>query len=512
MNFKSYLTKSIVAGSMLLSATACVDKTADDNVGLFALASAQINGLAQGNCAISINHTGLRYGAVVQTAVLNGGTATGVFSNALLNGGIDVFDQAAYEEVTGSTVTSQGYASYAAVPYNLKYDAFFKWDAAKRNAVLDWSKRFRDAFLFIGYLAIGDPTTAASVFPTGTQATVVSLVATGGANPTLCSTFGGYGTNCSGATPGLAASFGVLDNTDGTASLACARIPRANCSVGALTTKSQVDDIKRSLRVRDLVFSNPLCALDATSATDLRRNLLRGAPVSAQVENGIVTSVARTNSSTTGPNSAILGEAAYPKFGTLVDLGFGALMPIRSGARAFEVSASNYIAGSNLNARVVTSCESIGIETGLTGGDLSPVSEIVYAFSEPGSAATAYANAVGADLTDSDDPNAVACNTSFRNAVNNGLPLALKNAGVRIDTKVRANAGNAGATETLGLCVYGGSATQRTFAKTLINAGIGVIPDDCGSAALNVVRANRFGDEGLRTFTANNAGDAINGE
>ncbi|MCC5815018.1 MAG: hypothetical protein JJT78_09695, partial [Leptospira sp.] len=164
MKFNTIIKKSIAVSSLALLATACKPGlNNNEDAYLFAIASSQIRGLAEGNCAISINHAGLTYGAYVNVAINDGNVGglntalaglnaatQGVFSAVAGGANVARFTQANFEAAIGSTVAELGYANYAAVPYNVKYDAFFTergdWTADKRNALLNFSKTFMDSF------------------------------------------------------------------------------------------------------------------------------------------------------------------------------------------------------------------------------------------------------------------------------------------------------------------------------------------------------------------------------
>ncbi len=121
-----------------------------------------VNGLVRsavtGNCAISLNLGTLYAGAIVSGAV-----------NSTTN-----FTEASYVSASGSTLTAQGYQSYAVVPYNKKYDAFMNttgvWTAALRNTALASSKVSTD---------LGALTGAVAAFCAANLATNLALAAPG---------------------------------------------------------------------------------------------------------------------------------------------------------------------------------------------------------------------------------------------------------------------------------------------------------------------------------------------
>ncbi|WCL49335.1 hypothetical protein [Leptospira sp. GIMC2001] len=480
MNFKSYIIKTIAVSALATLAINCHPEKVEDDALLAGLVASQIRGLASGSCAISINHAGLRYGAIVQTAVTQAGTASGVYTNATFNGGIDTFGQTQYEAVTGSSISAQGFASYSDVPYNLKYDAFFgtggdTWTDAKRNAALVWTKTFRDYFLFIGHLAVSDNAGAAAAFPTGAGATVVSLIAASG-NPVSCNSFVNYVTNCAAITTTLAASFGVVDRTDGTGTLACAKIPRANCSIAGLTTANREADIKSQSDSVAVIANEPACRKPGVKLLpNVQAAAFKGLPNTVPVSlvtgvynqpnpNPVTTSIDRTIS--------ILPEKAYPKFGSLVGLGFGALMPINKNNQKFVLSAESYAAGINLSATPVDNCEQLGMNRGISvelpndsQSELTSAREISYALSPSGTAASLYAGQISASGGSSTD--AIACNRTLRSK----FPISVALGGGKLPD-LQVTSGNGGETQLLSVCVYGGSEATRAFPKALLASGL----------------------------------------
>ncbi|BDA79808.1 hypothetical protein LPTSP3_g27380 [Leptospira kobayashii] len=512
-----------------LAFTACHKEAVKEEPFLAALLAEAVKSAASGNCAISINHAGLAYGAVIQTAVINGGTASAIYGNAALNGSTTTFTQTEFESAVGGTIASLGYNTYAEVPYNVKYDAFFKWDATKRNTALTWTKTFRDYFLFIGNLAVGDNTGAAAAFPTGTGAAVVSLVATGGVSSTNCNSFVNYAGTCSTATTTLAASFGVVDRTNGTATLACARIPKSSCSIAGLTTANRAADIDSASAVYNAVLGNSDCRKSGVNFPGaLAKVGFKGLPhnVSVGLSSGTFVNT-KTNSASSSVDSLtrILPENAYPKFGSLVSLGFGALMPVNKTDAAYPTTASTsntlYYGGKNLSVTSVDSCESIDLGSGITTKvpepkELTSAAEVSYSVSTNGSAAALYydlANsasfsgaAASYDATTFTSPtvsDGIACNNSFRSKTS--IPLAIGGGKYpSISSGVSAGAkGDGGATSLLSICVYGGAnVAARSYAKALLASGLTTagttttsaqIPD-CSSKAFAV--SNNFSELG----------------
>lgn len=444
-----------IAALSALSLTACKPDRVTEEPILAVLLSTAVRGAAQGNCAISVNATGISYGTLVQFAVNHA-------ANAAYNSAPFL---AHYNALNGTSLTA---GQLAAVDYNSKYDAFF----TDRG---DWNDAAR--------------------------ATLIRAVETAVKNNLLA-----------GAGLGSVA-YGNLETARGTGLLACAKIPRANCSLGGLTTATRVADIDSKNAIRKLLVENESCVKTNAIMISFSTSLLRGAPTDLQTANGVVTASTNRQTNSFSRNAAenvlenqVIAERAYPKFGNLVTLGFGQLMPMRTGTTEYSLTTDRYTNGSNLNVTVVDSCESIGISTGLTAKPLSPVSEIVYAFSNQNAAATLYASANAAN--GGNDRETGTCNASFRAALNKALPLALKDAGIVIDPNVFAPSGNGSATDTLGLCIYGGTAAKRTVLGAVLNSSLGTTPPNCNSeTAINAV--GKFGEEGLRSFTAN--GTAIDG-
>ncbi len=446
-----------IAALSALSLTACNPDRVKEEPILAVLLSTAVRGAAQGNCAISINATGISYGTIVQFAVGHGAAAASLFDGSKF--------LAHFNALNGTSLTA---AQLAARAYNEKYDAFFT-DLGEWNATA--------------------------------RATYLATVETRAKNNDL---------NLAGLSQ---ATYNNLETARGTGIMACAKIPRANCSLGGLTVATRVADIDAKNAIRKLLVENESCVKTNAIMITFSTSLLRGAPTDLQTANGVVTASTNRQTNSFSRNAAenvlenqIIAERAYPKFGNLVTLGFGQLMPMRTGTTEYVLSNDSFVHGSNLNMTVVDSCEGIGISTGLTAKPLSSVSEIVYAFSNQNAAATIYASANQAN--GGNDRETGTCNASFRAAVNKALPLALKDAGIVIDPNVFAPSGNGSATDTLGLCIYGGTAAKRTVLGGVLNSSLGATPPNCNSeTAINAV--GKFGEAGLRSFTAN--GTAIDG-
>lgn len=446
-----------IAALSALSLTACQPDRVKEEPILATLLSLSVRGAASGNCAISVNATGISYGTIVQFAVGHGAAAA-----TLVDGSKFL---AHFNALNGTSLSA---AQLAARAYNEKYDAFF-------TDLGEWNEAARATYI----------------------KTVENAAKANTLNPAGLSQ----------------ATYGGLETARGTGILACAKIPRANCSLGGLTNATRAADLEAKSAIRKLIVENESCVKTNAILITFSTSLLRGAPTDLQTANGVVTASTNRQTNSFSKNAAenvlenqIVAEKAYPKFGNLVTLGFGQLMPMRTGTTEYALSNDAFIHGSNLNTTVVDSCESIGISTGLTAKPLSSVSEIVYAFSNQNAAATIYASANQAN--GGNDRESGTCNSSFRAAVNKALPLALKDAGIVIDPNVFASSGNGGATDTLGLCIYGGNATKRGALGAVLNSSLGATPPNCNSETA-ITAVGKFGEEGLRSFTAN--GTAIDG-
>ncbi|MCB1192185.1 MAG: hypothetical protein H7A23_24300 [Leptospiraceae bacterium] len=248
----------------------------------------------------------------------------------------------------------------------------------------------------------------------------------------------------------------------GTAIFACAQIPKTSCSYDSLTTKNRGNDLTDNVKVFNNLVQNSECKNtdNTNSLWGLAFKIFKGLP------NNYGILALRESASAPGSSWAfqnyddnaatasfygnkILATEGYPKFGTLVDMGFGDLMPVLnqkqnsinsssttspsnystfddtySGKYCCEKNgddASNYTftkgsgatmsyststtkplfsKGVNLKVTSITeSCSSLGLNYGPYPNApapmkrlLTPVKEIYYSFSIEGKAAQAYAN------------------------------------------------------------------------------------------------------------------------
>lgn len=495
-------------------------KASGNQANAFLLADS-VRQAASGNCAISINHAGLSYGVYINVAINNGGViginsalsglnpaTSGVFASVAASQSVELFTQANYEAASGSSVTEQGYSSYSAVPYNVKYDAFFKeggsWTAEKRYKLIDFAKTFVDSF--VPWVIFNANTSAGITALNGLQApqsniqdSMLYAVSSGSVSTRTAFISGlpGTATSLSAAITGFV-GIGLQSAVNGTAALACARIPRANCSVGALTTPDRETDIRGAKDVVNAVFNNKACPIVSDEhANNILNSGFVGLPPKTKVTT-IVGDYERPTNATSFPiggdssngitsSTKILAERAYPKFGSLVGLGFGNLMPINKGTGTYVLAADKFEFGKNLEARVVESCETLGLTRGVTVDlpanlrkQLTSAPEIAYSLSTNGQAASLYANVSQGDPA--------ACNGSFRSQF--VIPQTL--GGGKLPNLATAPAGDGGVTSLLSICVYGGTATKRAYAKTLLASGLGLTASQiptCGEGTLEPAKA-----------------------
>jgi hypothetical protein len=479
MNFKSIIKKTIAIGAFATVVVNCHPDKIEDDPLLFALAAQTVTGLGKGNCAISLNGTAFFYGNVEQTIINSSASA--------LLGGTDAAWVAHYNSVNGTSVTG---TTLTLEPYNKKYDTFYtdqgSWNSTTRAALLN----------------------------------------------TLAA-----------AAPG---ALGVLKNAIGSAILACGRIPKTSCSVAGLSTASQAKDIENAIAVSNLISNTPACRrANSTTETAIKNTIFRGLTTAVTTVDGVFTPSTSTfgsflsfssadQNSTAGAGNyshlegnSILASNAYPKVGALVSLGFGALMPVREGSTPYSISSTSYTAGSNISATSVDSCEILGLPgkgfTSTGTNDLTSVKEVVYAFSQQGAAAAAYASAVGANAITSEigaannkpiagiaSPtasnaqkvnDAIACNSAMRDKVS--IPLAV--GGGKLD-EINAVSGDGFNSRLLVACLYGNNSTARGNLRTALTTA-----DDTGAPATlsgiidcpanAVAGAAKFGDTGLTNLS-----------
>lgn len=436
-----------IAALSALSLTACKPDRVTEEPILAVLLSTAVRGAAQGNCAININVTGLFTGAAITASVL-GQAAQGLGLTGFLNH---------YNATTGKSLTA---AALINEPYNVKYDVFF---------------------------------TDSDTWTPAARATFVDTIRAQGQLGNL------------GAT--LQTQLNNLAASRGTAILACTRIPRTNCSLGGATTPNRATDIQNQLNVYNSVVTNGDCFRNAPITASLRTNIFKGAPndinlAIADDPAGLNNPTSNANTSAFNSNEQILGEKMYPKFGTLVTLGFGSLMPMITGTTAHSVTSTDLTRGSNINFTLVDSCESVGLPgggfVGTGGTPLTPAVEVAYTLSTGGSAASAYAAArslTAFDPTQTASLEADNCNDSFRDKFS--IPLAL--GGGKL-AKVTGISGDGGKTALLTACTYGSTTGTRGTANAVLAASSTLLTGIASCPASAAPAAAKFGDAGLQNL------------
>jgi hypothetical protein len=415
-----------------LALTACHPDRVKEEAGMAAVLSLAIRNAASGNCAISLNNASLYYGAIVYHTVNN--TNLGVADQGFL------FSD--YNAATGSSLTAAEYASSVGPTYNQKYDAFFTttatWTTTNRNARLATQK------------------TRLDIASASTQQLV------------------------------------------GTGTLTCSRIPRTSCSVTGVTTATRAADLTNQVGVYNELANNGDCRkTDSSFLTAAAKYIFRGAPsnLPIQTTTGIFTNTSTNGTPQDVANSrvsqlaTILPEYAYPKFGSLVSLGFGNVMPINKNGVAYTTDTASttstaFHGGTNLAVTAVDTCEGIGMEvaptaTATTKKPLTSAAEISYTLSQAGTAASTYATLAalggtidsGANVTTFTSPTAstdgVECNRSFRSKFNVSVALGGGKLGVS-----NSSSGDGGGSILLSSCIYGGTTAKRAIAQASIGAGL----------------------------------------
>ncbi|TGN20700.1 hypothetical protein [Leptospira idonii] len=443
-----------------LAFTACHKEKVKEEALLAGLLSQAVRTAGQGNCAVNINLTGLSYGTLVQVAV-SSGTADTTFNGAKF--------LAHFNSLHGSSHTA---ATLNNVSYNRKYDAFFTdkdtWNAAARATYLRTIE---------------------------TQAEANNLA--------------GVGLS--------AATYGALKGSRGSAIMACARIPKSSCSYSALTTASRTKDLENQVTVYNTVATAQDCKKTPNIEYALKTNLFNGAyagEVFSFVDGSTFTPVNDGPSGSNTTSTSVLAERSYPKFGTLVSLGFGQLMPMiaatSAASTAYALTTDAYTQGSNITATEVVSCEALGLPSGgptaTAALPLSPVREVAYSFSTQGQAASAYAaarttlngpaltNGSGVASTQTAFDEATSCNNGLRASY--APPLAI--GGGKLGA-VTGTTGDGGSTTLLTSCIYGLTSAGRAAPIAVIGATLAGI-SHCPAAASAGVGSVKFADTGLQTL------------
>lgn len=190
----------------------------------------------------------------------------------------------------------------------------------------------------------------------------IGASATGGQDSVSLATFTGGFANCGGLTTfdayyqafgggssatgytntaSLYYSRAALGTPNATGIFACAQIPKASCSYDSLTTKTRANDITDTSKVFNNLVQQSECTFydNTNSLWALAGQMFKGLPnnygsVALRDTYGgsqfsYVNNDANADLYTAGfASNKVLASEAYPKFGTLVDLGFGDLMPV----------------------------------------------------------------------------------------------------------------------------------------------------------------------------------------
>lgn len=527
MNFKSILKKSIAIGALASVAINCQPGKIKDDPALGILAALTVTGLGKGNCAISLNMGTLYSGGIMQAAA---NTAT-------------IFTQAEFEAAAGKTIAELNYATYAAVPFNLKYDAFIKgggtYTAESRTADINSGKATFDLLALMGVAAAACSANAATpagtlqaattaFFNTYTTAEQTALnAAVAGVTSTVVNGALAAGCAAIGAAPYTSVGGGTVVGgayqarqaySNGSGILACARIPRSSCSLGGISTATRALDIAAKTKVFNDISANESCRKSNPNFMgNVRTALFTGVP-KGEVILGSAADPTNVGSpiseGTTFPNNRVFPESAYPVSGALsaISSNFNVAFPLSTGAVAQASATIPYYKASNVNFAVVDSCESIGFtNNSLNAQSVGPVNtvgtlpltavkEIFYSFSPENAAATQYAATRGATQANANgtptaaEIDAIACNNSFRTKLS--IPLAI--GGGRLGSIATAISGNAGDTATLTTCLYGGTASGRTTTSALLGTTSLANVPSCPTTA--AAAAAKFGDTGLENL------------
>lgn len=537
--YKYFLTLSIGA-VMIFGFQNCSKPNHDSpNDAVAALLAETIKQLGAGNCAVSINYGGLWNGLVINTAITGSANTTNTTDSATS------FDLVDYNSAANASATN-----LATVSYNRKYDAFFTtstgWTLEERNTALRFYRAFHNLQALLGgpaYICNASPTTGSdalqaeyqavldllsteevtdlSTYFTVTASSVKALFTSCAAIATDATLTTLY-TNVLGST--AAATTWAVKRASDTGLMACTRIPKASCGVGALTTSSRDADLKNAKATNFILNATDECAKPGDNFKKaLIRSLLAGTPSDVDLSSYGFSNNDSTNEGVTGSTTSkpfqgnkIIASKAYPKFQTLVNLGFGYLMPMKEGTTAYDTTNSSETFmrnGSNINAVSVGSCDELGISRYPYPGhaqprDLTTGIEVYYSFSANGTAATAYdamsgvtgsATRGSSSYTDSTGATVnyttpsisdeVACNAALRKAtsVPEALASAAGNSYPYTLPEVQSTSGgpNQGA-YLLSLCYYGGKdATAKAMVKAAIESTLGAGIAECSTTAKN---------------------------
>lgn len=522
-------------------------KSSDGNDGgaKILLMAQQVASAASGGCAINVNLGGLYAGSIYSAAIST------------------QFSQSEYEAASGSTVTAQGFSSYAAVPYNRKYDAFVKtggtYTTTNRNADIASGKAIADASAYLGQAAAlcsanaatpgatiqaalaGFRTASTSVSGSlsSTEATAMeaALVTLGTSSATIEAGF----TSCAGLgqavynTLGGAATtasvyFARLNYATGSAMMACTRIPRSQCNLGAISTATRSAGIGSVVRAHEMFLNYADCRKPVASfAEGVLRYQTTGLPsttpipavtsaldstVGFRIRGAYKNSIANEGSASSFQGNQIYAENAYPISSALAQTApsFTALFPLTSGNAAFDTTT--WRSGGNISLVTVDSCEAIGLggvgpipvkasdnyATVDNKKNLTEAKEISYAFSDNAAVATAYlgtytlattgaAGYITAAITGaatSIATDTIACNKAMRNAFTVSGALG----GGKLPV-IDVAFGDGQRSSLFTACLYGGSSTSRTTIGSILGTSVTSLSGitDCPSTASTAATA-----------------------
>ncbi|MEM7180778.1 MAG: hypothetical protein AAF518_07690 [Spirochaetota bacterium] len=541
-----FLSISALSLSLIFGSTSCShEHPGDPAVG--ALLASFIQDQASGACAISLNYAGMWTGLIINSAIVGSSNTTGSTDSA------NFFDLVDYNDAAGTSATN-----LSTVSYNRKYDAFFTestgWTLDNRNTALRYMRSVLNYRALMGgpaALCNSSATTTGTVLQAEFQTVYDSLsteeqtdlsdnlsissttVAGLKALFTSCASITGDATIAANYTAAggstVAAQVWAQKRASKMGLLACANIPKSSCSVTALTSSSRAADLGSAQTTYNLISGKDECAKPGENyKSQLKRYLLAGTPSDLDISAYNFNSNDSTNEGGTTEfrysfqsvtiANRIIATNAYPKFGTLVGLGFGNLMPMKSGTTAYDTTntSSTFLRnGSNINATSVSTCADLGLTYNPFPGSgtrhtLTPATEVFYNFSANGGAAAVYdaitqtdsASRSTSTFTDSVGSKTyittsigdeVACNKAFRE--DTSLPEALIGTENYPQTLPEVNTTSGGpnkAAYLLSICYYGAtsdssgtadataaSAMTSIIASTSLGSGIA----ECSTAA-----------------------------
>ncbi|MCP5502188.1 MAG: hypothetical protein H7A25_19980 [Leptospiraceae bacterium] len=459
---KQLLLISILGISLSLGTVGCKKEQWGGDAMTGALMASMVKGLATGNCLISINAAGLWNGTVVQKAIASGASGTTDSANTFdkvdyqnatgktltdtewglvsYNEKYDAFmnpvDASKFTVETRNKILKYGHGATLAGVYLSGPATVCKADATTAGATL---KAAADAVL--AKLTDAEKTDLDDFFKTTTTfastgtagvGAALSAVVAGACSATLSSLLsGGLTALHINYTQYLSSSAAAVRFSKGSGIAACAQIPKASCSFGGLTTANRLADVKNAIAVTQTLKANKDCpAYNGNLYKGVLSNLIKGLPTDATTENAELAksglglamngagntgelagfskstdlySMSGTLQTVTTTTNSVLASSAYPKFGSLVSMGFGSLHPMKEGNTAYNTDSASTSAllatgGSNIAVTSVDSCVALGLSEGpypnAKQGSRKPLAEpreIAYQFSTNGQASTAYA-------------------------------------------------------------------------------------------------------------------------